>query len=178
MADQLLIPGKITAAIYQESLTLFLGQLKKGTDILCAIKEVKDKQALDEAVVWVDKAKTLTSLLQKKVDEICRPLTDAKTEINEVQRQLKAYAEEISTHIKDATRVLEGKVFRYYQLQKDESDRMRKIHEDMVREAEGKLKIAQQARQDEIAQAETTGNPFEPPPEVAPMVIMAPVVVV
>lgn len=170
---------QIRVEIYQQPIAAFLGQLTKGTEILNAIESVSDPQTCEAAATWVNKAKTLTGLIGKKVDEICRPLKDAKADIDEVQRKVKSYAEEISTPLKEATRCLEGKMIRYNQIQREEADRIRKIAYDMAREAAEKVAKAEYDRKRELELAAQRGEPIEdlsPLPE--PMVtIQAPVVI-
>jgi len=130
------------AFLYIEPLNSFIVQVKKGTDVLNNITDVTTQDGLENATLTLNKAKTLSSLITKKAEELCKPLRDVKAEADKVQKQVKDYAKEISLPIIIASMKLEEKIIKYHKDVKAESDRVRRIFEESVREQNEMQKFA------------------------------------
>lgn len=169
MSEEMTTTGQeltsIKAEVYQQPLNAFVPQVTKGTDILNAIEKIEDPAGAENALALLNKGKALSSAITKKVDEICRPLKDMKLEIDEVQRKIKDYADEIKNPIFIATKTLEGKIIWYQKRVKEEADRIRKVNDEMIAEA----------RQKAIEEARKNDKP-EPEPQEPVVVETIPVV--
>lgn len=162
---------EIQAEVYQAPLNEFVPQITKGSNALKAITAVSDQTSLEVATNYLNKAKTLSGYVAKKIEELCRPLKDMKADIDDVQRKIKGYGDEISKPINEAAQELQTKILAYHAEQKKAADAARKVHEEMVIEAEEKRrKEAAEA----AAVAEEKGE--EPPPPPPPIEVMTPVV--
>jgi hypothetical protein len=104
-----------------DPLSQFVPQITKGTEILSKCTVVSNLTELGNATTYLNKAKTLTGLIDKKVDELCRPLKDKKKEIDEVQRQIKEYAEKIALPIRDVAKAVEASIIAYNKKQREEA---------------------------------------------------------
>lgn len=173
MSEEMIISKeKVSVEVYQEPLNAFIPQLSKGTALIKEVDVIKDQATVSVALELINKSKTMTSIINKKVDEICKPFREGKQHLDEVQRGIKQYADEITTQLRDATKVLEGKAIRYNQVVREEAERAKREHEEKIREA---TRRQMEIEKEERAKA-AAGMPSETPP--APMVIMPPPVVV
>lgn len=172
---------EIGAQIFQQPLAEFIPQINKGATILSAIEKVDSQQSLEQATEWLQKAKTLQNFIVKKVEELCRPLKDMKADADEIQRKIKNYADEIHQPLGAASQDLQQKILAYHEILRQEAERARKVHEEMVREQMEKARKEEEARKLKEAEAIKKGKPvieeatvIEPPVIVAPPVVEPP----
>lgn len=170
--------AEIPAQVYQQPLAAFIPQINKGAEVLSKIETVNDTASLETANEYLQKAKTLQSLIVKKVEEMCRPLKDLKTEADAMQRKIKEYADEIHQPIGRASQALQAKILAYHTVCQIEADRVRKINEDMVKEQQEKLRAAEEAKKKAESQDAAKGEeiPEPPAPEPPPVIIASPVI--
>lgn len=145
--------------VYQEPLNIFVQQVAKGKAALNAIEKVEDKPTLEKGAELLNKAKMLSDAINRKVEDICRPLKDAKADIDEIMKAIKAHGAEVNAPIMEAAKSLQGKLVSYNSKLREEAERVRRVNDEMV--AEARQKAIEAARAEEKA-----GNEPAPVPVV------------
>lgn len=153
---------KIGSDIYAAPLNGFISQIALGVTKLTAINTIQTPAQLSGAVEMLQKAKALAGILDKKVEEICRPLKDEKKRIDEIQREVKERALSIMSPLSEAAGRLEKQILDFQKKAREEEERIRQENARIAREAYEATLAAQQ-------KAAETGKPSPPPPE--PMVV-------
>ncbi len=138
-----------------QPLDAFINQVALGTDMLTGIKTISTPAELTPAVDLLKKGKTLCAMVDNKVEEICRPLKDRKKEIDDLQRQIKERAAEVTLPIRDAIAALEGKIVTYQKQAAEEERKVREENARIAREAYEKQLAAERAAKEENPEAVT-----------------------
>ena len=104
MENQIAVIGQTIAL---NPLSAYSEQVQKGTEALKTVLEVQSQIQLTQATDYLNRAKKLAALVTKEVDTLCRPLKDAKKDIDDAQRKIKAYADEVLAPLTEVTGQLE-----------------------------------------------------------------------
>lgn len=161
MENQLTVIGQTIAL---NPLTAYSEQIQKGTEALKTVLEVKSQTQLEQASDYLNRAKKLAALVNKEVENLCRPLKDAKKDIDEAQRKIKAFADEVLKPLAEVTLKLEQNILAF---SRAEMERVAK--EKLIAQAKA-LAEANQANQ-----AETEGEyDFNEPVKTSAPIVEAP----
>ena len=104
-------------------LSIYQEQITKGANLLKEFGEIKTQRNLDDATELLNKAKKLTSLIDKEVEAICRPVKDWKARADAMQRSVKAHAEEVKQPISEPISELENKITSYVRAAREEREK-------------------------------------------------------
>lgn len=163
----------IQIQLYQEPIGTFIPQIQKGTAVIKEITTIDSPESLQAACNTLNKAKTLNQLIAKKVDEVCRPFKDMKAQCDDAQRKVKAYAEEITKDINEASKELGKKILVYHQQEKEEAARVRKVYEETLKLQQDAVN---KAREQKEAEARNAGIPVPDPEPPLPVTVFTPVI--
>lgn len=100
-------------------ITAYVEQVVKGKNALIAVTQIKSKTDCDNATELLNKAKKLTSIIDKEVEAICRPIKDWKAKADQLQRDVKAEAEKLKQPITEPIRQLEAMITGYVREQRE-----------------------------------------------------------
>lgn len=111
-------------------ISAYTEQVNKGVAALSSIKVISnDAEALTHTDT-LNKGKKLIGLVNKQVDALCQPLKDKKKEIDEAQRKIKGYADQLTTELTKVIGELEAMIIAYHKAAKEKADALRKKQEE------------------------------------------------
>jgi|GEM_PF-3060731 len=167
MKEILIAENRISLSPFND----YIPQIEKGTAILRGSLEITSSNSLEIATINLNKGKTLTNLITRRVEEICRPLKDMKRQIDEAQREVKSHADEIIMPITKAISEVEAKILAYHKVLKEKAEVERRKQEEETRKEQERLDAERKK-----AEVEAKEKGEDPPVFQEPQIIIKTVI--
>lgn len=133
---------------------VFVAQLKKGSELLKAFEQVKTATELVSATDYLGKAKKLINLVNKEVENLCRPLKDRKREIDDAQRKLKERAEEVCKELSIIVGKVETSILAFNKAERIRVENETKAQQEAIQNAAQEVKdLGPLASEEDIEEA-------------------------
>lgn len=104
----------INQSISLNPISAFAEQVEKGASALKSGLDIQNHPQLETGTELLNKSKKLSSLVNKEVEALCRPLKDYKKDIDAAQKQIKGYAEKMLLPLTEVTIQLEQNIIAFH----------------------------------------------------------------